>query len=215
MKAFISNRLRPESSRPKSHFPKVVATSYTSHPVDIPDSFLAPLSDPSVIEVSQIDFLNSLLRGYAGRHAFVLDNVFSDEECKQLIYMAEQSAGAHRGGDDEPENNGWTTAMVNAGPGHEFHAPDYRNSDRIIWDNKDMTQRIWRRVLQGEGMKEHLLRLNGEKYETVIGKYSFGKGQRWVATDYGINERMRFLKYGAGQFFRRKLAFYTFDDIND
>lgn len=198
----ILKNMRQAASSP-SDFPQVVKTSYSSHRVPIPNSFLAPLSDPSAIEVSQIDFASTPLSEYEDRYAVVLDNVMSKDECGQLIRMAEMSAGAHRGA-DEPANNGWSTAMVNAGPGQEFHAPHYRNSDRIIWDDKEITRRLWQRVLQGEGMKKYMLQLQGDKYATVIGRTAVNHDERWVATDQGINERMRFLKYGAGQFFRRK-----------
>ena len=117
--------------------------------------------------------------------------------------MTEQSAGAHR--DDqgaEVTNNGWRPAMVNAGPGHEFLALDYRNSDRIIWDNEVLVKRIWQRVLQGKGIREFLGVLEGEAYAPVFGDWPVERGERWVVTRQGVNERMRFLKYGAGQYFR-------------
>ena len=177
-------------------------TSYTSVPVPIPDSFLAPLPDPSVIKVEKIDFAKTVLPGYKNLYAVVLDNVLSKEECEQLIHMAEQSAGAHQDDEEEVENNGWRPAMVNAGPGREFVALDYRNSDRIIWDNKVVVKRLWDRVLQGKGMREYLSALDGEEYLPVVGDGASRRGERWVVTKQGINERMRFLKYGAGQYFR-------------
>lgn len=189
---------------PKARTPLIpIETCYTSLPVDIPDSFLAPLPDPSTIKVNQIDFANSPLPMYKDVYAVILDNVLSQEECDQLIHMTEMSAGAHRGGENEPENNGWKPAMVNVGNNMEVLHADYRNSDRIIWDQKEITRRLWERVLQGEGMKDYLLKLEGEKYDSVFGPSLKPKrGERWVAAKQGINERMRFLKYGAGQFFR-------------
>lgn len=115
--------------------------------------------------------------------------------------MAEQSAGAHRDDFNVP-NNGWRQAMVNAGPGHEFLALHYRNSDRIIWDNEVLTERLWARVLQGKGLRECLSVLDGEEYSSVLGEWTVGRGERWVTAKNGINERMGFLKYGAGQVFR-------------
>jgi hypothetical protein len=181
----------------------VFKTTYTSIPVPIPDTFLAPLPDPSVIKVEKIDFAKTTIPEYKNLYAVVLDNVLSQEECNQLIYMAEQSAGAHQDDDDKVPNNGWRPAMVNAGLGYEFVALDYRNSDRIIWDEKVLVKRLWDRVLQGKGMKEYLSVLDGEEYYDVVGDVATRRGERWVATKQGINERMRFLKYGAGQYFRR------------
>lgn len=210
MATFLKKLWQRESS--PSQFPGIVKTSYTSRPVDIPETFLAPLSDPSSIKAKRIDFANTELSEYEDRHAIVLDDVLSKDECDQLIHMAEMSAGAHRD-EESPDNNGWETALVNAGPGQEFHAPNYRNSERIIWDEHEVTRRLWQRVLQGEGMKEEMLTLHGEKYATVIGRTAFNHGQRWVATEQGINERMRFLKYSSGQFFRRTLTIHVFSMI--
>jgi hypothetical protein len=125
--------------------------------------------------------------------------------------MAEMSAGAHGGPDQPPvENNGWDTARVNVGGGYEVIIPDYRNSDRIIWDNQEIMTRLWKRILQADdGIKEYLSKMQGQKYEEVLG-YGRGGGDEaaWYPTDFGLNQRMRFLKYGAGQFFKSKSPHY-------
>lgn len=184
----------------------IVKTSYTSIPVEIPQDFLAPLPDPSLIKTEVIDFANSPLPEYKKCYAVVLDNVLSQEECNMLLHMAEQSAGGHR---DDPAvaNNGWKPAMINAGPGHEYFHPGYRNSDRIVWDQELITERLKTRVFQVKEIQEYLSTLEGEKYYPVIGDSAIQKGVRWVITKQGINERMRFLKYGAGQYFRRMFFF--------
>lgn len=143
----------------------------------------------------------------------------SREECDQLIHFAEQSAGAHR--DDESEDggvqensedgnlreqtvkdNGWKPAMINAGPGKEYSMIEYRNSDRIVWDHEEIASRIWGRCLQAEGIKEELTRLQGgdeSPYDAVL---EWRRGRNWKITENGLNERLRFLKYGSGQYFR-------------
>lgn len=210
---------RGEKRRP-DRFPTVVATSYTSLAVDYPDSFLAPLSDPSSVKVERIDFANSKLSEYGKLYAVILDNVLTEEECDQITHYAEMSKGAHTGNEDEPADSGWTPAMVNAGRNKEMLVTDYRDSDRIIWDEQEITKRLWHRVLQGEGMKEYFSALYGEEYIPAIG--TFRDGEKWVPTDYGLNERMRFLRYGPGQFFKEhcdgtyetpdglQRSFYTF-----
>jgi hypothetical protein len=193
------------SQSPSSIAPDVVQTSYSSVPVAISDDFLAPFPDPSTIKSKRIDFANTPLPEYKDCYAVVLDNVLSQDECDELLHMTEQSAGAHGNNEDNEDvpNNGWRQAMVNAGPGHEFLALDYRNSDRIIWDNEVITKRLWARVLQGKGIKEYLSVLEGKEYGSVIGDWPVEIGERWVVSKHGVNDRMRFLKYGAGQFFRR------------
>lgn len=180
----------------------VVATSYESHPVGIPDDFLAPLPDPSFIKVEKIDFEETPLPEYKDFYAVIIDDLLSKEECDSLIRLTEMSAGAHQEGVEVP-NNGWKPAMVNAGVGYEFLALDYRNSDRIIWDQKVIAERLWARVQQAQGMKEYFAVLEGEKYNAVRAPFNERvDGQRWEIMPQGINERLRFLKYGAGQFFK-------------
>lgn len=191
--------------------PTVVYTEYTSLPVPVPANFLAPLSDTSQITVKKIDFAKSAIPAYKNNYAVVLDGVLSQEECDELIRMVEMSAGAHghgngqdenaRGG-EEVKNNGWKTAMVNAGRNHEVLAIDYRNSDRIIWDEATIVSRLWARVLQGAGMREYFSVLDGKEYLPVIGPSATREGERWVCTEQGLNERMRFLKYGPAQYFK-------------
>ncbi|MAD86995.1 MAG: hypothetical protein CL912_28900 [Deltaproteobacteria bacterium] len=203
---------------------KVRRTTYKSLPVPYPPTFLSPLSDPSTIKVNRIDFANSPLKEYKKCFAVVLDDVLSKEECEELIRYAEMSVGAHGNepagkgdGDGEgeteeerierealtdPEDNGWKPALVNAGRNYEVLAVHYRNSDRIIWDEKEVVGRIWKRVLQAEGMKEYFGQLSGEEYVPVVGGSALYKSEVRVVTDQGLNERMRFLRYGPGQFFK-------------
>ncbi|TGO35282.1 hypothetical protein BHYA_0164g00270 [Botrytis hyacinthi] len=198
----------------------VVKTNYTSLPVEIPEDFLQPLKNAEKnITVQRIEFEKTALSEYRGAYAVVLDGVLSREECGELIRLAEMSKGGHGnlvgggsgdgdGGEDEneselkaPENNGWTPAMVNAGVGYEFLSTEYRNSDRIIWDEKEVVSRLWKRVLQGKGIKEDIAVLEGKRWEGLA-SLGLRSGERWVGTEQGINERMRFLRYGAGQYFR-------------
>ncbi|QSZ37005.1 hypothetical protein DSL72_009097 [Monilinia vaccinii-corymbosi] len=95
--------------------------------------------------------------------------------------------------------------MVNAGIGHEFLATEYRNSDRIIWDDKEVVGRIWKRVSQAKGIKEDIGVLEGGGWESLA-SVGIRSGERWVSTEQGINERMRFLKYGTGQYFREHIG---------
>jgi hypothetical protein len=178
-----------------------VRVDWTSQPVEVPADFLAPLSTPPTAE--KIDFANSALPEYVDEYAVVLDNVLSPSECAQFIKLAEMSQGAHADSGEAVKNNGWQEAMVNVGGGYEVIIPDYRNSDRIIWDHSEIMNRLWKRILQADEVKRYLERLEGDKYESVLAQGS--DKTAWAPTSQGINERMRFLKYGAGQFFRREL----------
>jgi hypothetical protein len=185
--------------------PSIGKISYKSLPVDIPSNFLAPLPDPDIIKVKKIDFKASVLPEYKNCYAVILDNVLDEEECQQLIHMAESSAGGHCREESAPDD-GWRPAMVSAGANYEFLDLEYRNSDRIIWDNKVLMERLWTRILQGKGMKEYFSVLDGKEYKDVIGWREEKRGDRYVISEQGLNERMRFLKYGEGQYFRRKFT---------
>ncbi|KAH6718431.1 hypothetical protein DL95DRAFT_437156 [Leptodontidium sp. 2 PMI_412] len=198
---------------------KVRRTFYKSLPVPYPSTFLAPLPDPSSIKVNRIDFKNSVLSEYKKCFAVVLDDVLSKEECEDLIKYAEMSVGAHgnhpvpQGGESEteiaerealtnPEDDGWKPALVNAGGNYEILAVHYRNSDRIIWDQAEVAKRIWKRIMQAEGIASYFGELAGEEYVPVVGGSAMYKGEKRVVTDQGLNERMRFLRYGPGQYFK-------------
>ncbi|PQE15750.1 oxidoreductase domain-containing protein [Rutstroemia sp. NJR-2017a BBW] len=118
--------------------------------------------------------------------------------------MAEMSAGAHGNAEGEAvvENDGWRPAMVNAGVGREFLATEYRNSDRIIWDEKEVVGRLWKRVCQAEVVEEDIALLEGEKWKGLLGPWAVRRGEKWKVTERGLNERMRFLRYGSGQYFK-------------
>jgi len=73
---------------------------------------------------------------------------------------------------------------------------------RIIWDEKEVVSRLWKRVMQAEEVRNYLTALDGKKYVPVIGPRAEIPNERYVSTNQGINERMRFLKYGPGQFFK-------------
>jgi len=66
------------------------------------------------------------------KNAFVLDNVFTEEECNQWI--------------QEAEKRGFTVAEVNVGGGRQKLMTDYRNSQRCIWDSTERANDIWHRI---------------------------------------------------------------------
>ncbi|KAI9761468.1 MAG: 3-keto-steroid reductase [Chaenotheca gracillima] len=181
----------------RPQLPEIVPTSYTSKPIEIPDDFLTTIPhDGQPITVAYIDFTKTEVPEYDGCYAVVLDNVLSHSECEEFLRLAEASAGA---GDEGVVNDGWKPAMVNAGPGKEFMMTEYRNSDRIIWDQPEVMQRLWDRCQQAPGGLHELQTI--ENNPALQGVRAVAWGDRWKVTT--LNERMRFLKYGSGQYFRR------------
>jgi hypothetical protein len=200
--------------------PGVVQVTYTSNPVAIPPGFLTkPPADARPITTSRIDFANSPLPQYKDAYALVLENVLSLSECATLLALAEQSA-TNRAAP-------WQPALVNVGMNRELAAPDYRNSDRIIWDEQAVVDRIIDRILAADNgrlardvssisppgkesskaaafLARFVTRASdaepGADPKAVLGPRA-AQTQAWQVTRG--NERMRFLRYRPGQFFDR------------
>jgi hypothetical protein len=176
-------------------------TTYTSNDVEIPNDFLRGPSEKPVT-LTHVPFGSSAVPEYNGSFAVVLDNVLSLAECKELIHLAEQSAQT-AGGSESANQNPWRPAMVSIAPGIEAPAPGYRESDRIIWDSQTVTDLIWDRCCQVEGLKEKLAVVERTEEDKSEGRAP----GRWVFSR--INNRMRFLRYSPGHYFKRKLWFHA------
>lgn len=164
---------------------------YRSNPVDIPDSFLTgPASEP--VTMRPVPFKESGLPEYAKCKAWILDNVLSREECRKLIAYAEASAVL-----EQPGDSPWKPALISVAPGLEAPAPGYRHSDRIIWDTQLLVDRLWDRCAHAEGLEELVA-------TAPCPRPNHNRTGQGVWRFAGLNERMRFLKYGPGMFFRSK-----------
>lgn len=213
IKEKVYKKSDPRSHNAKSHgIPEgePVKMHYTSRDVAIPDDFLsltAPPPDAKPVTISPVDFASSPLPEYNGLFAVVLENVLSPSECQALIDLAESSVDVTRmnsTGDHSP----WMPAMVNVGNGFEVLESRYRNSDRIVWDQQEVVDRIWRRCMQGEAAEVLRKRLDLIDGDEQLGAFR-RRGPKWTVEKQRwefrrLNQRMRFLKYGAGQFFGRK-----------
>lgn len=181
--------IKPRNPSKMEDLPRQV--KYTSSDVVIPDSFLTtPPAAP--ITSHHIDFASSPLPQYEGHTALILDNVLSPQECRELLSLAEASVPRPEG------SSAWRPALVNLGAGWEAPAPGYRESDRIIWDQQTIVDRLWERCAQAEGLRELL---------AVIPPDPYMRGGKWKFSRF--NERMRYLKYTPGQYFKRKPASHS------
>ena len=176
-----------------------VKTSYSSNPVPIPADFLTTTpSDAKPVTVAPIDWSKTVIPEFGACYAVVLDNVLSPSECAELLRLAEASVPA---GQREADGSAWQPAMVNVGGGYEMLASEYRNSDRIIWDQQEVVNRLWARCAQADGIRERLSVVEDDI--VVLGPArKEGNKRRWEFRRF--NERMRFLKYTSGQYFRRE-----------
>ncbi|KAI9809814.1 MAG: hypothetical protein M1825_000247 [Sarcosagium campestre] len=200
---------------------KRIPTEYNSRAVSIPEGFLVDdPPDAKPMSAQRIDFSKTVLRDeYVGYYGIILDNVLSASECTQLLQLAESSSlssssssssASSEGVSSEGEghSSAWGPALVSSGPGMEMLVPEYRNSDRIVWDEAEIASRLWARCCKASSsgsdsgsLRRELACLDAKKHSRVLGPARAAAGQRWRFSR--LNERLRFLRYGVGQFFRQ------------
>ncbi|KAK1072228.1 hypothetical protein LTR12_005827 [Friedmanniomyces endolithicus] len=149
-----------------------------------PENFL---SEPAGnITVHRIDFRETDLPQYHGLYAVLLDNVLSIEECATLIKVAEAST-----------TKGWERAMINVGGRRQVLMEDERCCGRIIYDSPDIAGKVWKRIEHLPEVQE-IIRL--EAVPKIFGNGPGKRGEVWRFSR--PNERLRFLKYVGGEYFR-------------
>lgn len=160
---------------------------------DLPAGFLdgpAPNLSKTVV-----DFKKAGLPEYEKCWAVLLDGVLSEEECKMLLTAAEART-----------NGVWERAMVNIGGGFQALYEDTRKCGRIIWDDRELVGRLWARV---EAAVPDIHRL--ENWPNVTGIGPMKRNEVWKMSR--LNERMRFLKYVGGEYFKEHMdGSYETDD---
>lgn len=148
-----------------------------------PDFLLTPTSGATV---TSIDFANTPLPEYADLQAFVIDNALTSTECTTLLAAAQASSP-------------WQRAMIQVGNGLQRQEDHQRKCGRLIWDSSDVAQRIWDRV---KLFVPHIARL--DRQAELTGGNAVMRGEVWETSR--LNERMRFLKYEGGEYFRGSLS---------
>jgi hypothetical protein len=150
--------------------------------------FLVGPAEGVTPKITKIDFAQTDLKEYEGMYATVIDNILTPFECRELVRMAEAQSGSN-----------WERAMINIGGGRQAMYEDTRKCGRIIWDEQELVGRLWERVKD----------LVPELHEVVAKPQVTGSGpskRREVWRMTRLNERMRFLKYTKGEYFKRELS---------
>ncbi|KAL8965618.1 MAG: hypothetical protein Q9183_003761 [Haloplaca sp. 2 TL-2023] len=143
------------------------------------------LSKPAAnLKIEKIDFTKTPLPKYHGLYAIIIDNAFTKAECDELVQAAEATTQGK-----------WEQAMINIGAGHQRLITDARDCGRIIWDDRDVVGRIWNRV---KHCVPEIYQLKDMAH--VTGNGPVRREETWRMSR--LNERMRFLKYTKGQYFR-------------
>ncbi|KAJ5176376.1 uncharacterized protein N7482_002253 [Penicillium canariense] len=153
--------------------------------VQIREDFL-PSQAPSTTCARRIDFEKSdpPLPKYKDLFAAVIDNFLTEAECQELIKLAEAST-----------SDGWERALINIGGGRQMLATDTRNCARIIWDSPELAKRLLDRLMP------FLRDFEIDKFTNRLRVTGLaGRGKSYCLTE--LNERLRFLRYEGGEYFR-------------
>ena len=151
-----------------------------------PITFSLPAAAPSNASASRIK-IDQLDPSPDGPFALLIENALTADECAQLIGYAEQRGS-------------WERALVNVGFGEQRLMADVRNCGRIIADDAGVAAQLHARIapfLAAAGV--------GAVSRTQwpgLATSRLAAGERWRMAR--LNERLRFLKYGPGEYFKRK-----------
>ncbi|KAL4947617.1 hypothetical protein BDW69DRAFT_110341 [Aspergillus filifer] len=148
--------------------------------------FLPPQA-PANAQCRVIDFASTdpPLPEFKRYLAAVIDNALTESECKELLRLAEAST---------PDKT-WERALINMGNGKEALSTDTRNCGRIIFDSPEITDKLQNRLMP------FLRELGIDRIENkplITGLQ--GRNRTYQLTR--LNERLRFLKYVGGEYFR-------------
>ncbi|KAJ7207204.1 hypothetical protein GGX14DRAFT_119507 [Mycena pura] len=138
----------------------------------------AKCGPPRFVPPGRVDFEAVGLSVYNGCYAVVFDGLFSEAELSSFLAEAEASSP-------------WDVAKINAGT-HAITDTTYRNGERIIYDSFELSQKIFERI------RPHLRDIEEIERTTHVNGVKAVQTWRMVR----LNERLRFLRYHKGGFFR-------------
>ncbi|KAL4946663.1 hypothetical protein BDV06DRAFT_53958 [Aspergillus oleicola] len=151
------------------------------------NSDFLPPQPPANAQCRVIDFATTdpPLPEYKRYLAAVIDNALTEAECKELLRLAEAST---------PDKT-WERALINMGNGREALSTDSRNCGRIILDSSEIANKLQERLMPF--LRElGIDRIENKPLMTGLA----GRNRTYRITR--LNERLRFLKYVGGEYFR-------------
>ncbi|KAK6530248.1 hypothetical protein TWF694_003612 [Orbilia ellipsospora] len=141
-----------------------------------------------------INFENSKLSKYDDLNAYacVIDDAFTPKECDELLRIAEASS-----------EEGWPIAQVNIGGNMQVMDTSYRKSDRILYDDRALADKLLTRIrplLQDMELIDPVDAGKGKGPLGWKGTAAQRRGDKFRLTR--LNERLRYLRYPVSGFFR-------------
>lgn len=140
---------------------------------------------PSTCRAEMIDFEQAGIQEYKDRFAMLIHDLLSSTECEELLEAALGSSGCQ-----------WEEAMVNVGLGMQKRMKEVRDCGRIIWDTPEVVEKLLDRIKPY--LPPSVLSLKDSTYITGAGPIV--RQEMWEIAR--LNERLRFLKYTKGMYFR-------------
>jgi 2OG-Fe(II) oxygenase superfamily len=152
-----------------------------------PSSLLSTLSSPppTSCHAEPVNFSTIGLPEYSSSFALLIHDLLSPSECASLLSAAESTT-----------SNRWEGAMVNVGGGHQQLITDVRLCDRILWDEPHLVDKLLGRIMPH--LPENIVTLKDAPHVTGYGPMK--RKETWRISR--LNERLRFLKYTPGMYFR-------------
>ncbi|KAJ7151231.1 hypothetical protein C8R46DRAFT_1043384 [Mycena filopes] len=137
-------------------------------------------NEPHYVPSGRIDFAAAGLPEYKACYAIVLDSLFPKPQQTTILAEAEASSP-------------WDVAKVNITASHAITNTSYRRGQRIIYDSFELSEQIFKKV------RPHLKEI--EEIEEVVFVDGQRMKQKWRMVR--LNERLRFLRYAVGDYFRK------------
>lgn len=164
--------------------------------VQVPEDFLRGPASNATLRKLDFQKTDPPIPAFKDSFAAIVDNLLTETECKELLRLAEESTRTENA-DSTFSPPKWERAMINAGGGRQIESIDSRKSGRIIFDSYDIARRILDRLMPF--MRECQID-TVTKMPLVTGLGPARRGE--VLHLSRLNERLRFLRYGGGDYFR-------------
>jgi len=132
-----------------------------------------------------IDFSKTSLPEYSNSFALLIHNILTPAECNHLLEAAMSTT-----------DNQWEQAMINIGGGRQRIETDIRNCGRIIWDDTTLAKQLLDRIRPLLPAEIVTLKQRAD----ITGNGPVKRKETWRISR--LNERLRFLKYTHGMYFR-------------
>ncbi|KAI5840746.1 hypothetical protein DFP73DRAFT_482015 [Morchella snyderi] len=122
--------------------------------------------------------------GHPNHYALIIDDLFTPSECAALTALAES------------HSSDWQPAAIKKGAGRNEVETDVRDCARILLDHPETAETLYQRIHPFLAP----MWVIGATPATGVVAGTWRRGRTWRMR--GVNERLRFLRYGAGQFFQ-------------